>query len=81
MNLTSMKRGKYVIKDVRTPDADTNAFLCTLGFIAGAELELSSVGRSNYVVRVNGAKYCIDTTIASAIELVTGEKHENCVSR
>lgn len=68
MPLTSVAEGKeYIIKSIRTDDADMDAFLFSLGCYSGEPVTVVSRRRGSCVVSIKDGRYSIDDQLASAI--------------
>lgn len=70
MNVTNAKKEKpYLIREIKTNDAELNSFLFSLGCYAGEEITLVSSRQGSYVVAVKDGRYSIDAQLAEAIEI------------
>lgn len=58
---------QYIIKEVKTDDAELRDFLFTLGCYDGEEVTVISVVSENYVITIKDARYSIDKELAEAI--------------
>ena len=68
MPLTSVAEGKeYIIRSIRTDDADMDAFLFSLGCYSGEPVTVVSRRRGSCVVSIKDGRYSIDDQLASAI--------------
>ncbi len=57
----------YVIHKIQTDDIDMENFLFSLGCFKGEEITLISKLEQNIIITIKGARYSIDTDLASAI--------------
>ena len=68
MNLAEAKAGKeYIIKEIKTDDAELNAFLFSLGCYSGEPVAVISVLRHSLVISIKESRYSIDKQLAKAI--------------
>lgn len=58
---------QYIVKEVKTDDAELKDFLFTLGCYEGEEVTVISVLGENYVINIKDARYSIDKELAEAI--------------
>ena len=68
LNLTQVELGKeYLVSEVNTQDEELNSFLFSLGCYAGENVTVISRQKSNCVIAIKNARYCIDIQLAQAI--------------
>ncbi len=68
MNLTEARIGEeYIIKGIETHDGELDAFLFSLGCYSGEPVTVISRRRSNSVIALKDARYCIDNQLAKVI--------------
>lgn len=68
MNLTQGSIStEYIIKDIKTNDAEIKNFLFTLGCYEGELVTVISILSENYIIAVKDARYSIDKDLAEAI--------------
>ena len=68
MPLTSVAEGKeYIIRNIKTEDADMDAFLFSLGCYSGEPVTVVSRRRGSCVVSIKDGRYSIDNQLAAAI--------------
>ena len=60
---------EYVIRDVKTDDAELDAFLFSLGCYAGEPITVVTRRRRGCVVAIKDARYSIDDALAGAIQI------------
>ena len=60
---------EYIIVDIKTKDAELNAFLFSLGFYWGEKIELISKQGATCIVYVKNTRYSVDKALAEAIEV------------
>lgn len=58
---------QYIIKEVKTDDAEIKDFLLTLGCYEGEVVTVISVLAENYIISVKDARYSIDKELAELI--------------
>jgi Fe2+ transport system protein FeoA len=58
---------QYMIREVKTDDAELRDFLFTLGCYENEEITVISVLGENYVITIKDARYSIDKELAEAI--------------
>jgi Fe2+ transport system protein FeoA len=58
---------QYMIREVKTDDAELRDFLFTLGCYENEEVTVISVLGENYVITIKDARYSIDKELAEAI--------------
>ncbi len=70
MNLTGAQEGiEYTIKNIKTEDAELNAFLFTLGAYSGEPITVISHLKHGAIVSIKDGRYSIDRALACAIEI------------
>ena len=70
MTLINAELGReYTIKNIVTDDEELDAFLFSLGCYAGESITVVSQRRGSFVISIKDARYSIDTSLASAIEI------------
>lgn len=70
MSLNEITMGKeYIVKDIRSNDAELNSFLLTLGCYKGAAVTVVSRRRSSCVVAIKDGRYNMDRHLAGAISV------------
>ncbi len=57
----------YTIKHIQTNDAEMESFLFSLGCFAGEAVSVISKLEKNVIITIKGARYSIDSDLASAI--------------
>ena len=70
MNLKQAMEGKaYVIREVKTDDAELDAFLFSLGCYAGEPITVVFHRKHGCVVSIKDGRYSIDDALANAIQI------------
>ena len=68
MSLLNAEPGKtYVVKEIKTGDAEMNAFLFRLGCYAGEPITLVSKKRAGCVVVIKDGRYNLDAMLSEAV--------------
>lgn len=69
MNVLNQMEPKknYIVEDIDCQDEETKHFLFTLGCFKGATITLLKKMRSNVIVVIKDARYCMDNNLASKI--------------
>ena len=68
MNLREATIGEeYIIQNIETEDEELNAFLFSLGCYSGESITVVSRKKSNCIVSIKDARYCIDNQLAASI--------------
>ena len=68
MNLLEADPGKtYVVKEIKTDDADVTSFLFRLGCYSGEPVTLISKKRKGCVVAIKDGRYSLDHLLASSV--------------
>lgn len=68
LNLTQVELGKeYRVCAINTCDDELNSFLFSLGCYAGENITVVSRKKSNCVIAIKNARYCIDIQLAQVI--------------
>ncbi|MBO5364387.1 MAG: ferrous iron transport protein A [Clostridia bacterium] len=75
MNLREAIEGQeYVIRDIITDDEELNSFLFSLGCYSGEPITVISHLKGGCTVSIKDGRYNIDTQLAEAILIESGEK-------
>ena len=70
MTLNQAQEGKeYIIRSLVTNDEELDAFLFSLGCYAGEPITVVSRRKSSCIVSVKDGRYCMDSHLASTIEV------------
>ena len=70
MNLATALEGiEYFVKNIDTDDEELEAFLFSLGCYVGEPITVVSRKKKSCVVSIKDSRYCIDSQLASAIEV------------
>ena len=70
MTLNQAQEGKeYISRSLVTNDEELDAFLFSLGCYAGEPITVVSRRKSSCIVSVKDGRYCMDSHLASAIEV------------
>ena len=70
MTLLNAENGKtYTVKNIKTGDAELEAFLFSLGCYSGEKITVVKLRKSGCVVLIKDGRYNIDSALASAIEI------------
>ena len=68
LNLKTAPVGEeLIVRSIETDDEELDAFLFSLGCYSGEPVTVVSRRRSNCVIAIKEARYCIDTQLAEAI--------------
>ena len=70
MTLREVTEGtEYIIRTVRTEDAELDAFLFSLGCYPGETVTVISRQRGGCIIALKGSRYSIDNPLAEAISV------------